>query len=162
MKKDGVLWWLLVAGGIYLIVKESYTTMEGMPYAEQVKAAVGAYPDVPTALVMAVIETESSFNPDAFLADSNGGSYGLMQLDYPTAQWMGLSSADDATALYDPMTNISLGVKFLDYLYKETGSWKGAIMSYNEGPGNFLKGIMDEVYYGKVYARWMKWQAIIG
>ncbi|MDG7041849.1 MAG: lytic transglycosylase domain-containing protein [Nitrososphaerota archaeon] len=135
--------------------------MAGLPFQDEIKQAAADYPDVPAALIMAVIETESSFNPKAFLSDRNGGSYGLMQLNYPTAKEMGLSSADDASALYDPQTNIWIGTAYLNHLYHEFKDWKKAIMAYNEGPGNVLKGLLDDVYYAKVYARWQKWKAIL-
>src|SRR5215469_7350086 len=66
------------------------------------------------ALVMAIIEHESSFDANAFAPDRNGGSYGLMQLDYPTAQDRGF--AGSPSALYEPALNIQYGVAQLDWI----------------------------------------------
>ncbi len=134
--------------------------MTGLPYEKQVNDAVAKFPDVPASLIMAIIETESSFQPTAFLADRNGGSYGLMQLDYPTARGLGYQGTPDG--LYDPGINIFYGAAYLHALYAEMKEWEAAIMSYNEGPGNFLAGIWDDTYYARVSLRWTKWKMLIG
>jgi soluble lytic murein transglycosylase-like protein len=115
--------------------------------------------------IMGVIETESSFNEGAFLADRNGGSYGLMQLDLPTAKDRGYKGS--ALGLYDPRTNICFGVKQLDWL-KATLAGHGfsglqdVIAGYNEGVRNVLRGNPDPRYVGRVFEYREKWRLQLG
>src|SRR5690242_6454593 len=64
------------------------------------------------ALVRAVIETESNWNPKAF---SHKGAGGLMQLIPTTAQRYG------AYDVFDPQQNIDAGVKYLRTLLEQIG-----------------------------------------
>jgi hypothetical protein len=61
--------------------------------------------DVPAALIKAIIEKESGFDPNAYRAEPQIGdaSRGLMQLLYGTAQALGFAGEPDD--LYDPTTN---------------------------------------------------------
>jgi soluble lytic murein transglycosylase-like protein len=86
--------------------------------------------------IAAVIQTESSGDPNAFRAEPKypPGSYGLMQLLYTTAQGLGYTGAPEG--LYDPQTNIMLGTQLLAELQAKYGSDKAAIYSaYNSGSG---------------------------
>ena len=77
-------------------------------------------------LIRAMIKVESNFNPEAV---SHKGAMGLMQLMPATAKFVGV---DDA---YDPLQNVSGGVKYLHYLIRRTGgNLVHAIASYNAGP----------------------------
>lgn len=105
---------------------------------------------VPAALVFAVIETESMFNP---YARSPAPAFGLMQL-VPTSgareAYKYLYNRDRVvsdTYLYNPDNNIKLGTAFLNRLY--FGYFKGiksdqsrtwaTIAAYNTGAGNVFK-----------------------
>jgi soluble lytic murein transglycosylase-like protein len=82
---------------------------------------------VDLALIKAVIDQESSFNP---LAQSSAGAKGLMQLMDGTAAGLGVTDSFDAEQ------NINGGVKYLaDLLNKYNGDEAIALAAYNGGPG---------------------------
>jgi soluble lytic murein transglycosylase-like protein len=79
------------------------------------------------ALVRAVIETESNWNPKAY---SRKGAGGLMQLIPTTAQRYG------AYDVFDPQQNIDAGVKHLKWLLERyNGNLDLALAAYNAGEG---------------------------
>lgn len=103
---------------------------------------------VDPALVLAVIQQESRFNPKA---RSSEGALGLMQVMPATARGMGLK---DAQKLLIPEVNIRYGVQFIKDLWNEFGSKDlsrlsagdinrtdvlNTIAAYNAGPGNVKK-----------------------
>lgn len=82
---------------------------------------------VDPALVRAVIETESNWNPKAY---SHKGAGGLMQLIPTTAQRYG------AYDVFDPQQNIDAGVKYLRTLLERyRGNLDLALAAYNAGEG---------------------------
>jgi soluble lytic murein transglycosylase-like protein len=82
---------------------------------------------VDPALVRAVIETESNWNPKAW---SHKGAGGLMQLIPTTAQRYG------AFDVFDPQQNIDAGVKHLKWLLERyNGNLDLALAAYNAGEG---------------------------
>ena len=82
---------------------------------------------VDPALVRAVIETESNWNPKAW---SHKGAGGLMQLIPTTAQRYG------AYDVFDPQQNIDAGVKHLKWLLERyNGNLDLALAAYNAGEG---------------------------
>jgi soluble lytic murein transglycosylase-like protein len=82
---------------------------------------------VDPALVRAVIETESNWNPRAY---SHKGAGGLMQLIPTTAQRYG------AYDLFNPQQNIDAGVKHLKWLLERyNGNLDLALAAYNAGEG---------------------------
>jgi soluble lytic murein transglycosylase-like protein len=82
---------------------------------------------VDPALVRAVIETESNWNPSAV---SRKGALGLMQLVPTTAQRFG---ANDA---FSPKQNVDAGVKYLKSLLERyNGNLDLALAAYNAGEG---------------------------
>jgi soluble lytic murein transglycosylase-like protein len=89
---------------------------------------------VPVALVRAVIHEESGGDPDAFPEhpERDGASFGLMQLLLPTARAVGYSGK--ARLLFEPHTNVALGIRYLAGLKKEHGTWHLALIAYNGGP----------------------------
>ena len=82
---------------------------------------------VDPALVRAVIETESNWNPSAV---SRRGAVGLMQLIPTTAQRFGVND------LYSPQQNVDAGVKYLKTLLERyNGNLDLALAAYNAGEG---------------------------
>ena len=97
-------------------------------------AAESSRADLPLELVLAVIQVESSgYN----FAVSPVGAMGLMQLMPATAEgvarriglrWVG------PTTLFDPVSNVQLGVLYLRELLDRYGSVTTALAAYNWGP----------------------------
>lgn len=83
---------------------------------------------VPTALIKAVIQQESGFNPKAI---SRAGAIGLMQVMPYTAPRVGLTEAD----LWDPAKNILAGARLLAVLLRYyRGDLISALVAYNSRP----------------------------
>lgn len=113
--------------------------------AQQHAPGTGLAPDTFAALVKAVIRQESAFDPAAYHYDQAyerahnlpadpvlNASYGLMQIEGSTARGLGLTG--DVRQLYDPTTNLQLGVPFLASLLKRYhGAVLDAVAAYNAG-----------------------------
>jgi len=83
--------------------------------------------NVDPALVRAVIETESNWNPSA---RSRKGAVGLMQLIPSTAQRFGVNDA------FNPRQNVEAGVRYLKTLLERyNGNLDLALAAYNAGEG---------------------------
>jgi soluble lytic murein transglycosylase-like protein len=82
---------------------------------------------VDPALVRAVIETESNWNPGAI---SRKGAIGLMQLIPTTAQRFGVND------VFNPKQNVDAGVHYLKTLLERyNGNLDRALAAYNAGEG---------------------------
>lgn len=80
---------------------------------------------VDEALVRAVIETESGFDPQAV---SEKGARGLMQLMPDTAAQLGVDPDD-------PVQNVEGGVRYLGRMIDRFDNLEEALAAYNAGPG---------------------------
>jgi soluble lytic murein transglycosylase-like protein len=118
-----------------------------IPYLDIVKK-VSKEEGVDQALILAIIQQESRFNPKAH---SPVGALGLMQVMPETARFLGVK---DTKTLLTPEVCIKCGVRYLKYLWAEFGSKDLASLSaedinrsdvidtiaaYNAGPGNVKK-----------------------
>ncbi|ADD68004.1 Lytic transglycosylase catalytic [Denitrovibrio acetiphilus DSM 12809] len=98
--------------------------------------------DLDPLLVLAVIQTESSFRKSIV---SNKGAIGLMQILPNTAQYV--SSMHDhieltsTQELFEPQTNITIGISYLSYLINKFDNQKYALIAYNMGPTNLVRRI---------------------
>lgn len=87
------------------------------------------------ALVLAVIEVESRFDP---FAVSHKGALGLMQIlpstGAPIARRLGIPWRGPQT-LFDPHANLRIGVAYLRELIDRYANVRAALAAYNWGPG---------------------------
>lgn len=104
-------------------------------------------------LIMAVIETESSFRSSVV---SKAGAVGLMQLLPGTAREMAtrykVRAYHGPADLHDPAVNLQLGVAYLAHLRRQFGHTVHYVAAYNLGPtalrrrlgaGNYELGALD-------------------
>lgn len=99
-------------------------------YASQINKASQTYGIDPN-IIAAVIQAESSFNPNA---RSHAGAQGLMQLMPGTARYLGVKDP------FNIEQNIMGGTKYLaEQLKAFGGDLKMALAAYNAGPGNVRK-----------------------
>ncbi len=102
--------------------------LSGLDLIEDIASRYGRKYNVDAALVMAVIEAESSFRVDAV---SRAGAQGLMQLMPETGKELGVADA------FCPEQNIGGGVRYLEQLTRRfEGDVRLALAAYNAGPGN--------------------------
>jgi soluble lytic murein transglycosylase-like protein len=102
---------------------------EQKPYHALVLQASGVH-GVPPALIHAVIQKESGYNP---AATSSRRARGLMQLTPDTARMVGVENSNE---LYDPQTNINAGAAYLKLLMQSHDTMDEVLAAYNAGPGN--------------------------
>ncbi|WP_447172814.1 murein transglycosylase domain-containing protein [Shewanella sp. 0m-8] len=144
------------------MVKE-HTTIAGNKYINYARSASRKH-GISTDLIMAIIETESSFNP---LARSRSNALGLMQIKANTAGRdyfsliQGYKHTPSSAYLYDPAKNIEVGTGYLKilssrYLKGITHPKKreyAVISSYNGGAGNLWKSLDSRGNRTKALAR---------
>jgi len=85
-------------------------------------------------LVFAIINVESTFDSHSV---SDKGAVGLMQLLPSTARYISEQygySYKDKGSLYDPVTNVRIGIAYFSYLYRKLGYLHYALWAYNYGP----------------------------
>jgi len=100
------------------------------PFSEIIKEASEKY-GVPENIITAVIQQESSFNPNAV---SSCGAMGLMQLMPGTAESLGVNNAFNAEQ------NIMGGTSYLkEKLDEFDGNLPLALAAYNSGSGSVRK-----------------------
>jgi soluble lytic murein transglycosylase-like protein len=108
--------------------------------------------------LMAVIENESSFNPQA---RGPFGEIGLMQLRQATADWIMERTGSRIRSLEDPVENIKVGAAYLAFLRERfTGDSVWYVSAYNMGPANVWKLARDQKtpteYRGRVMERYTR------
>lgn len=105
--------------------REVAAAIERLPYAALIQDAAEAH-GLDPALVAAVVQQESNFNPDAI---SPAGAMGLMQIMPATAAEWGLTKPFDAAA------NLDTGAAYLAWLISRYNNVELALAAYNAGPG---------------------------
>ena len=101
--------------------------------------------DMPGAMVLAVIRTESNFDANAV---SPAGAVGLMQLLPETFEWLYTEKLGEPLHPGDisaPAVNIRYGTYYLSYLYAAFGDWPIALAAYNAGEGRVREWLEDPV-----------------
>lgn len=140
---------VLGARGIYSNIKLE-AEMRLYPLPDEYAGIIKTYSEqnaIPIELLYAVINTESSFDPNA---RSHAGAMGIMQITEDTFNWLQFKTGgqDPISALYDPETSIRLGTTLLSYLYNEFGNWDTALAAYNAGL-NRVKGWLKDPEYSE-------------
>ena len=139
MRKEGLVITALIA---YLLLSSSKArAKDWREYVEVVARKEGIDPD----LVRAIILTESGGNPYAYRKEIGKPyeSIGLMQVTLQAARDVGFRGRKED--LFDPFTNIEVGVKYLKKMINRFGLYYG-IAAYNAGPGNVLRGRYSKRY----------------
>lgn len=99
---------------------------------------------IPMSLVIAMIDVESSFDPDAI---SSTDDYGLMQINKSNHGWLRTHGVTD---VLDPYQNVLGGIIILSQCYN--GNMSKALMEYNLGLGSASK-LWDKGVYSTYYSR---------
>ena len=93
--------------------------------------------DLDPYLILAVIQVESEFTPEAV---SRKGAIGLMQMMPATGKFvakeLGITYNGKHT-LYDPFINVKLGIHYLSFLTDRFDSTENALAAYNYGPTKY-------------------------
>ena len=148
MKKNSRIWLRITAAfmaalfigmGIFASCLKIMYPVKYRGEIDEYAAAYGFYP----CFILAVIKTESGFDPNA---KSAAGAIGLMQLMPATADFIadkadigGIGDED----LYRPEANIRLGCAYLRYLMGRFGDMRLCICAYNAGEGNVAAWLIN-------------------
>lgn len=109
--------------------------------------------------VMAVIQTESQFDPTIV---GSHGEIGLMQIKPDTAKWISQKEGiawKGKNTLKNPVMNVRIGIAYMSFLRKNfSGAARQYVSAYNMGPANVRKlasqSILPREYSGRVMANY--------
>lgn len=104
---------------------------------------------VDPALVLAVIEKESGYNPDA--SGDNGKSQGLMQI-WRNAHKKRMKKLG-AVNLYDPRDNVLVGIDILAEKLEKYEDAEKALIAYNAGDAGAKKHYFSKGIYSNGYSQ---------
>lgn len=118
--------------------------------------------NVPSGLIVAIMETESGFRSDVI---SRTNDYGLMQINECSHEW--LRNNLGVTDLLDAKQNILAGIFIIRYhLDRCDGGIRKALMCYACGAGRaeyyFKQGIFETDYTRDLLDRAERWEATLG
>lgn len=107
--------------------------------------------ELPPNLLHALCYVESSHNVSAVhVQDGKTDSYGVCQVKYETAVWLGFKGTPKQLML--PSTNVYYAAKYLSYnLKRYNGDTVKAVIAYNRGNA---KGLTTTNYSDKVFKQW--------
>lgn len=132
----------LLDAGVTLIEKKVHP----LEYKEIIEKYATEY-NIPEYIVLSVINTESSFEPEAM---SGAGAMGLMQMMPETFKWLTSSEHLDenlaVSSIYDPEVSIRYGCYYLRYLFQKFYNWDTVFAAYNGGEGNVAKWLANPEY----------------
>lgn len=135
---------------IFLLMQSSYVQklMYPVKYKDEVRVSSQAF-EVDPFLIMAIIRTESNFDPEV---SSHKGAYGLMQLMPETTKWMvdeGHFEPQFLERLEEPAVNIHMGSWYISQLIKQfEGNPIAALAAYNAGPGRVEEWLREDTWDG--------------
>jgi len=100
---------------------------------------------VPVNVALSLICIESNFDPGAI---SNGGDYGLLQINKRT--W---EATADWSQILEPSYNINFGLSILKGYFARAGNWAMAAAMYNRGKNfersNHPRKLSESIFMGK-------------
>lgn len=118
------------------------------------------------ALIRAIIEVESGFNPNAYngegLNDPNQGSFGLGQIQHSARfSWPRYFAAPGnwPQDLYKPEVNIDMTARVLRY-FLSRGYTVDTIDAYNVGETAYKKGVRNTAYRQKVLEAYRRYSGL--
>lgn len=129
----------------YLVYKKVEASMadewkRSFPEITQTLIAESQKYELDPIFVLAVIQTESNFNTRA---KGTSGEIGLMQVLPKTGEWIAKKYKlpwNGPNSLYDPITNIRIGVAYFAHLRNEFDSRAYQYLpAYNMGPSNMRR-----------------------
>lgn len=117
---------------------------------------------VPYTLALAMIEAESSFNPNA--VNRAGTCFSYMQINACNEEWLkkdlGISSVKN------PLDNLRSGTYMVGGYIRKYEDLSMALMAYNSGEGGakakFAQGIYETEYTRKILKLKAEWDKILG
>ena len=115
-------------------VQHFYTQNYPVHYRDTILKYAAEY-ELDPLFILAVMKTESDFNPNAV---SEADARGLMQIAETTFDWIKDKLNDETSVfsdMYTPEINIRYGTFFLHYLYQEFESLELAAAAYHAGRG---------------------------
>ena len=146
-----------------LMIQKKIQSSLGPKYKAQARTiartviAESAKYELDPVFVLAVIATESKFNPEAI---GRVGEIGLMQIRPETAKWMAQKIGmkwKGKESLKNPTVNIKLGTAYMDYLRnKFTSKPARYVSAYNMGPLNVRRLVAKNVVPAEYNSKVMK------
>lgn len=134
------------------VPKEPERTYYDVPLTEELQDVIidtASGRGVDPALVLAVIEKESGYNPDA--SGDNGRSQGLMQI------WRSFHEKRmeklGAVNLYDPRDNVIVGIDILAEKLDKYEDIEKALIAYNAGDAGAKKRYFSKGIYSNGYSQ---------
>ena len=123
---------------------------EDLPPAEFLALVekINAETRIPLWIVARLYQWESGWDPDCAPPPNPNGSrdYGLAQLNsrYIDSDFRWRYNDGQEVDPFDPETSLRVGMRHLAAMYRATGSWVGAVWSYNAGLTAYREATLPE------------------